>query len=130
MGKFKAFLVMIALWAALFFLIFDPTGVQKNYDERGIEVTATITEVTNGVKMRKYYTCTYYNDVGQEVTARLTLNRFGGEVGQVVEGKYLPETPEHVYCEASTGLKIGVAVFFLVLAICATIGFFGNTEGD
>lgn len=130
MEKLQQFIVMVALWAFAIVLVVKPEIVEGDYDERGIEVTATITEVMDAPRFREYYTCTYYNDEGREIRARLVLNRFDGEVGQVVIGKYLPETPELVHCEASDGLMIGLKVAIFVLAIFVTLGFIGNNMKD
>ncbi len=62
------------------------------------------------------------------MTARLTFNRFGGEVGQVVVGKYLSEESRYVYCKASNTTKNGIIIFVCLLAILTTIGFFGSKE--
>lgn len=95
-----------------------------DYEERGIEVQATIYEVTPGVRRgHQSYTCYYLNEKGERVYAELILNKFNGQVGAVVTGKYLPETPEKVYCKPSKILMIGLMVFVDGLAILLTVFF-------
>ncbi len=122
--------MLVVLWVGSIVITFSFGDVEKEYDERGIEVTATITEVIPRPRFHTDYRCTYYNNQGQKVKASLILNQFGGEVGQVVVGKYLPESPGEVYCEASNALKYGVVVFFYLLTILYTIAFFGGGLKD
>lgn len=124
MDSLKKVMMLLILWCGSIMVTLTWGDAEEEYDERGIEVTATITQIDTGFRGRKSYQCTYTNAQGQRVEARLTLNKFGGEVGQVVIGKYLPEEPQHVYCEASNLLKYGVLIFLYLFTLLYTYAFF------
>lgn len=130
MKSLKNVMMLLILWCGSIVVTLSWGDVEEEYDERGIEVAATITRVDTGLRGRKSYLCTYTNEQGQIVEARLTLNKFGGEVGQVVTGKYLPEDPQHVFCKASNLLRYGVLIFFYLLTILYTYAFFTGGLND
>lgn len=111
--SWKDYFCAILFWLSLVIFFFNPYDVEKEHDERGIDVIATVTEVETTIRNRKSYTCTYYNADGELVEARLTANQFDVEVGSVLEGKYLPETPNHVYCKASVWVKLVLIAMLL-----------------
>ncbi|MDO5155406.1 MAG: DUF3592 domain-containing protein [Eubacteriales bacterium] len=123
--KMKCFLWMAGFWIAAIVCSVQIKKIDADYRERGIAVQATIYDIKPVVR-HKEYTCYYLNDAGKRVYANLTLNRSEGYVGQVVEGYYLPETPNYVYCFASKGLKFIVLGAFYGFAIIFTFAFVTN----
>lgn len=129
MERLKLFVFTVGMWIVAFFVTFDPDDVEKRYQEEGIPVTATISHITRLPKGKRNYQCTYNNIDGQQVSAYLILNQFNGEVGQVVEGFYLPEEPGKVYCPPSKILKYGIIIFVDAIAILLTVVLFADLFG-
>lgn len=119
MEKLKFVAVTIGLWVLAIFLTFDPTG--NDYLKRGIKVQAEIDQVTTRIKYGNDYHCFYINDKGEKVNAYLILNGFDGEPGQKVEGYYLPEEPNTVWCEPKKGFMLAFTLIVDALAIGMTI---------
>ncbi len=104
--SWRDYFAAIMFWIMLGILLFNPHDVEKEHEERGITVVATVTELEKSIRNRESYKCTYYNEKGELVEAMLTPNKFNVEIGQTLERKYLPETPGHVYCKAAGWIKI------------------------
>lgn len=119
MRVIKIFIILIMLWVLAYVVTFNASD--KEYKENGTKVIATISDIHSGARGRKSYECTYYNEQGQLVEAYLILNKLGGEIGDVVEGYYLKDTPNEVYCEPSKLLKYGIIVFVDAIAIFYTV---------
>lgn len=119
MEKLKFVAVTIALWVIAVLVTFDPTG--NDYLERGIKVEATISKIIPKIRHGSDYNCTYINDKGEQVTAFLILNESGGELGQVVEGYYLPEDPNTVWTEPGGGFMLVFTLIVDGLAILMTV---------
>lgn len=134
MERLKSIFYVIVFWVLAFMVTFGAQDEEKQYEEQGIEVFATITDVQAGRKGKKSYQCTYVNENGQKVEAYLILNKLGGEVGQVVQGRYLPENPNEVYCPPNKLLKYGLMIVVDGLAILLTVflimGMLGNNETE
>lgn len=105
-------------------MLYPGDNIEKRHDERGIPVIATITEINQGFRNAVDYECTYYNEEGELVEAYLTLNKSEAAVGDKVEGTYLPEAPNHVYCKADFRIKLGVISIGLIGAIYWTVRIF------
>lgn len=122
MDRIKYFLILVGFWVVAYMVTFN--DVDTDYEERGIEVQATVYEVIPGVrKGHQSYTCYYLNENGERVYAELILNKFSGKVGDIVTGKYLPESPGKVYCKPSKILMIGLIVLVDGMAILLTVFF-------
>ncbi len=118
MNKLKFVLFTIAMWIFAYLITFDPTG--NNYLKNGIKVNAEISQITPRIRSGYDYECFYTNDKGEKVTAELILNQFNGELGQVVEGYYLPEKPNTVWCKAKSGFMLVFTLIIDGLAILMT----------
>ncbi|MBR1599865.1 MAG: hypothetical protein IJ661_13280 [Lachnospiraceae bacterium] len=121
MDWFKFFFFLIGLWVLAYMLTFDPAG--NDYLENGIKVEATISQKTPKIRNGYDYNCYYINDKGEKVTAYLILNQTNGELGQVVEGYYLPDEPKTVWCEPGKGFMLVFTLIVDVLAVGMTILF-------
>lgn len=119
MEKWKFIAFTIGLWVIAYFATFDPAG--NDYLKRGIKVQAEIDKVTTKIKHANEYHCFYINDKGEKVNAYLILNGFDGTLGQVVEGYYLPEEPNTVWCEPKKGFSLAFTLIVDGLAIGMTI---------
>lgn len=100
----------------------DPS---KKYLERGIKVEATITESTGLDSYHGVYT----DASGNEVYAEILPNDFSASIGTVLEGYYLPEESDKVWCKPSDGLVLalnclswGVEILF---GFCIVVGIWG-----
>lgn len=121
MEKMKAIVVMIVLWILAYTVTFTTSDVDKQYQEEGIPVSATITSVEYRLRGKRSYQCTYINENGQKVQAYLILNKFSGDVGDVVQGMYLPDEPNEVYCQPSKLLIYGLMIVIDGLALFVTV---------
>lgn len=127
MEKLKNVIVFIVLWIFAYLVTFDMPKTDRQYQDEGIQVYATITNVMHNIRGRgNSYQCEYVNAEGKNVTAQLILNQINGEVGQVVEGYYLAETPGKVYCPPSKLLRYGLIIMVDGLAIMVTIAVFSK----
>ncbi len=118
MEKLKFVLITIAMWIFAYLITFDPTG--NNYLKNGIKVNAEISQITPRIRSGCDYECFYINDKGEKVSAELILNQFNGELGQVVEGYYLPEKPNTVWCKGKSGFMLVFTLIVDGLAILMT----------
>lgn len=102
---------------------------QLNYQVNGTEVTATVINVESlmvGRKYREWVTVTYENQDGDLITAK-AINAVNVVVNDTIVGRVVPEKPEEVFVEQTTGVAIvayvivgllySVALFFLVAVI-------------
>lgn len=130
MDKLKLFFMVVAFWIFAYLITINNAKSDKDYDERGIEVPATIYEVTPGVRRgHESYTCFYLDEKGERVYAELILNQFDGKVGDVVIGRYLPESPDKVYCKPDAFFMLGFQIVVVGLAIILTVFFVLTTFG-
>ena len=90
------------------------------YLERGQKVEATITKVV----LNKAYYGVYVDSNGKQVQAEILPNNFSSGVGTVVEGYYLPEEPNKVWCEPSKGLLIALDCLTWFFEIVLGLGVF------
>lgn len=121
MEKLKAIFLLILLWVLAYEATFEMPKSNKEYQENGISVYATITNIDVGIRGRKSYQCEYINATGQEMQAKLLLNKFEGNIGEVVLGYYLPDTPNEVYCPPSKVLSYGIIIFVDGIVIFFTL---------
>mgnify|MGYP006874682347 CR=1 FL=1 len=92
------------------------------YLERGQKVEATITKVV----LNKAYYGVYVDSNGKQVQAEILPNNFSSGVGTVVEGYYLPEEPNKVWCEPSKGLLIALDCLTWFFEIVLGLGVLGG----
>lgn len=104
MQKFKLITFTIVLWVVLLYFTFGDSKLDE-YEENGVPVTVTITEKGRVVRST-YYKGVYFNDEGEEMVVNVHPNRFGVELGDELEGSFLPESPDEVYCQLGLELKI------------------------
>lgn len=120
--KFGVAYIVIVVAFILIGLSFFTEDSSKEYLERGIKVEVTITESTG---MDSYHG-TYTEANGNQVYTEILPNDFSATIGTVLEGYYLPEKPDRVWCKPSEsltlGLKIVVGVIETLLGICIIVG--------
>ena len=92
----------------------------KEYIERGIKVQATITSSF----MDNAYYGVYKDSNGNLVEAEIIKNDFSAGIGTEVEGYYLPEKPNKVWCKPSDTLVFALNALSWVFEILL-LGYFG-----
>lgn len=116
-----AYIVSVFGFILIGFFLFqeDPS---KEYLERGVKVEATIMESTG----LDSYHGTYTDANGNMVSAEILPNDFSATIGTVLEGYYLPENPNKVWCKPSEGLARGLKIlawtFEILFGILIIIG--------
>lgn len=132
MDNLKVIFFLILFWILAYTVTFVAPDKEKEYEERGITVSATITDVQIRPRGQKGYQCTYVNQEGQKVQAYLILNKLNGDVGEIVQGKYLPENPSEVYCSPSKILKYGLMIVIdgitILLTVFIIVAVFGKPK--
>lgn len=134
-SKLNIYVLTIICLIGSIYLLINPNDVEAEYKERGIPVVATVYEINQHIgKKTQDYTCYYLDDNGERVYATLVLNKMNGNIGDKVQGAYLPESPNYVYCEASKGLKFASMAllygFTLILLICSIASFMPKKDED
>ncbi len=113
--------LVCVLLAFMPFLISMGGDVRKEYEERGIDVEATVTDVVR-IRKNRFVTAEYVAPDGSVISASAAMNRASVRVGDVFIGKVLPEKPYEVYDMPSETLVMATNVLFYALSLIGWIG--------
>lgn len=118
MKRFLAIIVFAALAVAMPYVIYKLYTNDKELNDKGIDVEATIVSAEGGIGSREIKV-EYKNKKGETVTAKGIINDGKYDEGREFNGKYLPDDPKTVYLPAKRTLK------WLVYGICGLLALLG-----
>lgn len=106
----------------LFYVVMFGPSAGDEYLNHGIKTTAVVTEVQEGIRHHVTYYGTYVDAAGAVRTAQIIANDFNTYEGKEVEGYYLSDKPNTVWCKPTGSVNFLLKGLACVLGLVGAIG--------
>ena len=122
-GMGLKYYITCILMVILFYAVMFRPSAEDEYLTHGIKTVAVVTEIQQGA-MRHRETCygTYVDAWGATRRAQIITNDFNTYEGKEIEGYYLPDKPNTVWCRPAGSVNFVLKGLACVFGVAGIIG--------